>query len=254
MIKLHSKTIGQGPNIVLLHGWGVYSSIWQFVAARLAEEFKVTLVDLPGFGRSQTLSDYSMNNILEHLLLVAPPKAAWIGWSLGGLIATRFALTYSSRVSKLICVASSPKFVKERGWPGMDISVLQEFNQQLQVSYEVTLRRFLLLQFYGMTLNREMIRWFELNLFLCGKPSITTLNAGLTILETEDLRCELANLSCPIFYILGKTDVLVPSRIAIPLSRLGQNIQSVVFPKASHALFLSHEDKFLTEVRRFLHE
>jgi pimeloyl-[acyl-carrier protein] methyl ester esterase len=254
MIKLHSKTIGQGPNIVLLHGWGAHSSIWQFVAAKLAEEFKVTLVDLPGFGRSQAISDYSMDNILEHLLLVTPPKAAWIGWSLGGLVATRFALSYSSRVSKLICVASSPKFVKARGWPGMDISVLQEFSEQLQVNYEATLKRFLLLQFYGMTMNREMIRWFELNLFLYGKPSVATLNAGLTILETEDLRSELANLSCPIFYILGKTDALVPPRIAIPLSKLGKNVQSIVFPKASHALFLSHEDKFLTEVRCFLHE
>lgn len=254
MNKLHTETLGNGPDIVLLHGWAMHSGIWQFIAAKLAEEFCVTLIDLPGFGRSKMISDYSTENILKQLCRVAPPKAMWVGWSLGGILATKFALAYPEFVTKLICVASSPRFVRTIGWPGIDIAVLQQFNEQLTNDYEETLIRFLLLQFYGVTLNKTMLRWLNLNLFLYGKPKIETLKTCLSILETEDLREEIINLSCPLLYILGKKDALIPSQVVKSLNKLQGNIRSVVFSKASHALFLTHEDEFLSEVRRFSYE
>jgi pimeloyl-[acyl-carrier protein] methyl ester esterase len=68
------------------------------------------------------------------------------------------------------------------------------------------------------------------------------------------LREEFANLRCPVLYILGKLDTLVPARVAKYLAKLQANIRTVVFPKASHAVFISHSQEFLTEVRCFLNE
>jgi pimeloyl-[acyl-carrier protein] methyl ester esterase len=181
-MALYHQTTGQGPNIVLLHGWGVHSGIWQFIVANLTKDFAVTLVDLPGFGRSDVIPDYSMAEIVKQLHLVTPPEAIWIGWSLGGLIATRFALTYPLQVKKLICVASSPRFLEEKHWPGMSYLVLKKFNEQLQVDYKGTLTRFLLLQFYGTTVDKALIHWLKQHIFLYGEPAITTLNGGLAIL------------------------------------------------------------------------
>lgn len=254
MKKIYSESFGQGPNIVLLHGWATHSGIWQFITSKLAENFRVTLIDLPGFGRSAMIPDYSLDNIVDHLLEITPAKATWLGWSLGGLVATKAALSYPERVTNLICVASSPKFCREKNWPGMELSLLHKFNEQLNSDYEDTLRKFFLLQFYGLTVNKEMIRWLNQNMFLYGKPSVQTLRAGLKLLEHEDLRAQLSHIRCPILYMFGKMDALVPVGIGERLSEIKSDIQCVVLPKASHALFLSHEIEFLNEVKRFIYE
>ncbi|MBA2654177.1 MAG: pimeloyl-ACP methyl ester esterase BioH [Gammaproteobacteria bacterium] len=254
MKKLFSETFGQGPEIVLLHGWGIHSGIWQFIAASLAEEFRVTIIDLPGFGRSEMISNYTLEGIVASLLTIAPSKAMWLGWSLGGLIATKFALVYPQLVNKLICVASTPKFLKCDDWPGMDISVLQKFNEQLASDYETTLMRFLLLQFYGVNVDKKIVKWLGSNLFLYGKPAVAVLNAALDILSKIDLRDELQNLQCPALYILGKMDALVPSRIKDKLTDLHADIRAVVLPHASHAPFITDGKTFLSEVRRFAYE
>ena len=50
-LKISSR--GQGPELVLLHGWAMHSGIWGGVVDVLASEFRVNLVDLPGHGQSQ---------------------------------------------------------------------------------------------------------------------------------------------------------------------------------------------------------
>ena len=39
---------GSGPDLVLLHGWGMHGGLWSDWADELGEWFRVTVVDLPG--------------------------------------------------------------------------------------------------------------------------------------------------------------------------------------------------------------
>ena len=41
-MTLFSATTGHGPDLVLLHGWGLHSGVWEQTAALLAENFRVT--------------------------------------------------------------------------------------------------------------------------------------------------------------------------------------------------------------------
>lgn len=252
--EIFFETLGSGPEIILLHGWGFHSVIWHPILPELAKNFRVTLIDLPGFGRSMEAAEYSVEMIAEQLLAVAPPKAIWVGWSLGGLIATKIASMYPERVTKLISVASSPRFLKEKNWPGIDLSVLEKFGNELVANYQATLTRFLLLQFYGTDPNRELIRWLNQNLFTHGKPSLSTLNSGLQLLAKLDLRDDLKKLQCPLLYIFGKLDALVPHRVAETLKGSYPRIEVIIFSKASHAPFLTHEHEFLEAVRRFSYD
>lgn len=250
MSKLYTETIGMGPDIVLLHGWAIHSGIWRSVADKLADEFRVTLIDLPGFGQSDMIANYSMSNVIDQLSQVAPASALWLGWSLGGLIATQFALRYPDCVTKLICVASTPKFVKTNDWPGIEFSILEKFKQGLEQDYEASLMRFLLLQFHGMPLPKDILSDLKSILFIHGKPTIETLNASLRLLADEDLRDDLARLRCPTLYLLGKMDALIPAQIREKLSKLQSGIHCSLL-KAGHAPFLSLEDAFLKQVRSF---
>jgi pimeloyl-[acyl-carrier protein] methyl ester esterase len=46
------ETVGDGPDLVLLHGWGMDSGIWDGVRDQLSQMFRVHVVDLPGYGAS----------------------------------------------------------------------------------------------------------------------------------------------------------------------------------------------------------
>ena len=50
---LHIHTIGKGPDLVMLHGWGMHAGVWRLVSTSLAANFRVHTVDLPGHGQSR---------------------------------------------------------------------------------------------------------------------------------------------------------------------------------------------------------
>ena len=53
---LHVETFGSGPDLVLLHGWGMHGGVWGDFALRLAERYRVHVIDLPGHGFSAAFS------------------------------------------------------------------------------------------------------------------------------------------------------------------------------------------------------
>ena len=76
------------------------------------------------------------------LLSVAPAGAAWLGWSLGGLVAARAALLAPAHVDALIEIASSPCFVCRPGWQSAMLpELLDTFAAELAEDYARTLQR-----------------------------------------------------------------------------------------------------------------
>ena len=57
--KIYSHSIGSGPPLVLIHGYGANNCSWNLVKSELAKHYTVYLIDLIGFGRSQPSDDFS---------------------------------------------------------------------------------------------------------------------------------------------------------------------------------------------------
>ena len=118
MDPLYRHTLGSGPDVLLLHGWGMHSGVWEDVVEALLDHHRVTILDLPGHGYSRaSRSDHTLDALTAAVLTVAPPRAAWVGWSLGGLAAQRAAIVAPERVSRLVLVSSTPCFVQRPDWP-----------------------------------------------------------------------------------------------------------------------------------------
>lgn len=84
------QTIGEGDcHLVLLHGWGLNAQVWDCITPQLASHFTLHLVDLPGYGRSGGFGAMSLEAMAQRVLEQAPPQAVWLGWSPGGLVASR---------------------------------------------------------------------------------------------------------------------------------------------------------------------
>jgi pimeloyl-[acyl-carrier protein] methyl ester esterase len=60
------------------------------------------LVDLPGYGRSSGFSAMTLQEMAQQVLAQAPQRAIWLGWSLGGLVASKDCASLS--VSALVTV------------------------------------------------------------------------------------------------------------------------------------------------------
>ncbi|MCL2892385.1 pimeloyl-ACP methyl ester esterase BioH [Brenneria tiliae] len=252
MKSLYWQTEGAGKTeLVLLHGWGLNAQVWDGIAPRLAAHFRLHRVDLPGYGRSRGFGAQSLEEMAATVLAQAPERAIWLGWSLGGLVASRIALSAPQRVSGLITVASSPCFGAKEAWPGIKPEVLHGFQQQLSEDFQRTVERFLALQTLGTESARQDARLLKRVVLEQAMPSVEALNGGLEILRETDLRQPLASLALPFLRLYGALDGLVPRRVAGLLDSLWPNSASVVIPKAAHAPFISHPDAVVERLLAF---
>ena len=100
------------PVVVLVHGLGLNRQVWQWMVPDLAQHFRVLTYDFLGHGESPppegqpTLTDLSeqLRALLDHLQI---PRAAIVGFSLGGMIARRLAQDHPTRVSALVILHSA---------------------------------------------------------------------------------------------------------------------------------------------------
>lgn len=254
-MSVYVESRGQGQDLVLLHGWGMNGAVWHQLAARLETDFRLHLVDLPGFGHSRALpAAAELGDWAQAVLAVVPSQAAWLGWSLGGLIATQAALQAPARVTQLLTLASSPCFVTRANWPGIKPEVLAAFAQQLSADHQAVINRFLALQAMGSEHAREDIRQLRGSLAQKPSPDVAALAAGLALLAEVDLRPQLARLRLPILRLYGRLDALVPHQ-AIPLIEAllaEDNRRQHVEVSAAHAAFISHLDSTARQIRHFL--
>jgi pimeloyl-[acyl-carrier protein] methyl ester esterase len=239
------QTRGEGNgHLVLLHGWGLNAEVWNCISEELSSHFTLHLVDLPGFGRSQGFGAMALEEMAERVLQQAPENAIWLGWSLGGLVASQVALTHPERVQALVTVASSPCFSARDAWPGIKPDVLAGFQQQLSEDFQRTVERFLALQTMGTETARQDARALKKTVLALPMPPVDVLNGGLEILKTVDLRESLTSLTVPFLRLYGYLDGLVPRKVVPLLDTLWPESESLIFAKAAHAPFISHPDAF----------
>lgn len=243
---LHIESIGQGLEIVMLHGWGVNGEVFTPLHSSLSQ-YRVHYVDLPGFGHSSMIEgdiDAWVDAIADKLT----HKAIWVGWSLGGLVATRAALRYPERVQGLVTIASSPCFMarEEESWPGIPPQVLSDFSKQLDSDLSKTIDRFLAIQAMGSVTAKDDIKQLRELVLSRPLPQTAALEQGLDMLKHVDLRPQIIQIEQPWLRIWGRLDGLVPRRVPPLMPKDEQRYQDLILHKASHAPFISHKDEFIT--------
>lgn len=237
--------------LVLLHGWGLNSAVWDTLAPKLEPEFEVHAVNLPGFGGEPWhADDVEIEQVADKIaadLAHAQPHAeqepvVLVGWSLGGLLATLIAVRHPQLVSRIHTVASSPCFVAhpESGWPGMNAAVLATFKAQLDNDFEATLKRFLAVQSMGSPHARQDVKALQASVLSQPLADPRALAAGLDWLAMTDLREALSQLSMPLHRAYGRLDSLVPVAVARHIS----HGESQIFEHSAHAPFLNQTDDF----------
>lgn len=241
------------PVLVLLHGWGLNHAIWQPIEDILQHDYQVLTPDLPGYGLASAYPQpYTLEALADMLAAQIPTQSFVLGWSLGGLVATTLALQYPDKVKSLALLASSPCFLQQIDWPGMNAQVMQQFAGALSENLALTVERFLAIQAMGSTTARQDIKQLKHAVLSLPLPNAQVLASGLDILATADLRPQLARLQMPLFCCFGRLDSLVPVAMTEELPNFAPQAQITIMPKASHAPFISQQVEFIAWLRDWL--
>ena len=249
---MYVERVGQGQPLVLIHGWAMHGGVFAPLVERLSEAFELHVVDLPGHGRSRDDAHLDLVDCARRIADITPP-AAWLGWSLGGLVALTGALQQRDSVTALIMLAATPRFVAGEDWPdGVRPSLFTAFADGLRRDYRGTLEQFLALEAFGSDHLRDELRALKQLLFARGEPHPEVLETGLQLLAETDLRDQLSDVACRSLWLGGRRDRLVNWPAMEAAAAMCANAETCRVDGAGHAPFLSHADAVANRIRSFL--
>lgn len=253
MSRLHVDVQGDGPALVLLHGWAMHGGVFEPLVQRMRARYTLHVVDLPGHGFSRDSHVALELEATVDAIAAQVPDAPWCAWSLGGLFALHAALRNPARVPALVMLCASPRFVRGDDWRhGVSPEIFQDFAHGLRSDYRGTLDRFVALEAFGADHAREAVRALRHQLFARGEPPAQILARGLELLETVDLRDGLAQLRVPSLWIAGRRDRLVDPRAMREAAARAPDAQFVQIEHGGHAPFLTHTEDVVAVFEAFL--
>jgi pimeloyl-[acyl-carrier protein] methyl ester esterase len=225
------------PMLACLPGWGLRPTVWSGLAARLEPHFTVDCLALPPGRNCAERADA--------LAARLPPRTLVCGWSLGAMVALALAERHPSRVSGLVLIGATPRFVASDDWEhGLAADVLAQFRDDFARDAMRTARRFVALQAMGDAARRSVAD--ALAAAQCEADAVADdpahdLADGLAILAREDLRDRCTGLGVPALVVHGARDALMPAAAARWLAEALPATLHLV-PNAGHAPFLSRPD------------
>ena len=230
---LWHRTVGDGPSLVLLHGWAFNSDIFQNLVDKYKANYRVTVIDLPGHGRSNDI-DGDIESWCNEIIKLIPEKSTLVGWSLGGLLSTYLASKID--LKKLILIAATPCLVNNESWNyGINTEIFNQFAINLKNDSTKSLKRFVSLQSKDKSQLQELYKSIQKY-----PASMSALNNGLEIIINSDLRDNYEKLTVPKAVILGSLDTLVPVKIKEWYDEAGSTTSVI---RSGHLPFLNKDFK-----------
>ncbi len=250
---MHIKKIGQGKDLVLIHGWGMHSGIWEPIIDKFSKEYTLHLVDIPGMGKSHIINPYDLDHLAEAISRALPPSFDILGWSLGGLISLKMSLMYPKKIHRMVLVGGTPCFINHEDWSyGVDIRDFNDFAYELFKNYKSTMINFYTLQLMHSKNSKLLIKKLKEMDEAENPPEVKSLQLGLDILLKNDLREDINKIQHQTLLITGDMDRLTPKSASIWLESHLKKGQLKVIEGASHIPFLSHSDEFFSYLDQFL--
>ena len=230
---------GSGDPIILLHGWGVNSSIFNSIVELLNKKYLVYVIDLPGFGKSEEPDDYyTLDNYVDLLYQFIIDKNIQnpiiLGHSFGGRIAIKYASLY--HVNKLILIDSAG--LKPKNY--------------FQIKTKILIYK-LKKKYYKLTKN--VIKYNDL-LLNCGcndyKNASQVMKKTLSVVTKEYLDSLLKLITCDTLIIWGKKDEVTPYYHATKLKKKIKNAGLVTLEGVGHFPFIESKKTFNKILKSYL--
>lgn len=260
---LYVKDWGDGPTVVLIHGWPLNADMWEYQAVALFEAgFRVISYDRRGFGRSdQPAAGYDYNILADDLADIIEASGAdhvsLVGFSMGGGEVARYLGRHGpARVNRATLISAvTPYMLKTQDNPdGVDETVLEGIEEGLRQDRAKFLGDFGK-NFYGIgwvsqPVSQQWLDWTQ-SMALMASP-IATL-ACVDAFGRTDFRADMAAFTMPTLIVHGTSDKTVPiDPTARAAARLVSGAQLIEYGGEPHGLFATVPDQLNGDLIRFL--
>ncbi|KQT43061.1 arylesterase [Aureimonas sp. Leaf454] len=260
--ELHYTDWGQGRPVVLIHGWPLSSSMWEYQAAPLVEAgFRVVAYDRRGFGKSsQPYSGYDYDTLADDLACVLDhldlEDAVLVGFSMGGGDVARYMSRHEGqRVGKVALVSAvTPFLLKGPDNPdGVDGSIFEGMIEGLKADRPHFLYTFSKGFFNAGMLNFQISDETRQQFMIEGlKASAKATIDCVEAFGRTDFRGDLRHFTVPTLVIHGDADQTVPFEASgkrIPAMLPGAELK--VYEGSPHALNVTDKQKLTEDLAAF---
>lgn len=255
-----ARGTANGQTAVIFHGMNFFAAAYEPTIDALADAgFRVLAVDRLGYGRSSKPDiHYNLHMPARHTKALLDElgieRAAIVGHSMGGMVATRFAFSYPQATSHVVMVnqigLTDPR-------PGREWQDPEEaYRSALGTTYASTLRGHV--RYYPRGWKPEYLQWVKVQygLTLSGDwPRMAKVRAAQRRILFEDpVVYEWQHIGTKALVIGGADDRLVADYPAAArhVAEELQNAELVIFPRVGHAPHFDNPDEYHAELIRFL--
>lgn len=261
-VKLHVTDLGNGPAVVLIHGYPLSDASWEYQYHALVKAgYRAIGITLRGFGQSdKPFGKYDYDQFADDIKSVLDQmdiKDAVIGGhSMGGAIVLHYAAKYNgAHIKKLgLYSAAAPRHTKTADYPyplftKEDISSWVALNDSDRPALLAAVGGKFALN--ATSLSPGIGQWlYSIEL----QSSAYAMEQALISLRDEDLRADLAKIKIPTLIMHAKDDHIVAYALAQQMNKGIEGSKLVTFDKSGHASFLEEKDKFNEELIKFIKE
>ncbi|WP_233838757.1 alpha/beta fold hydrolase [Paraburkholderia sp. ZP32-5] len=251
-VELNYRLQGDGPRtLVCIHGVGSYLEAWDGVVARLGDGFRVLSFDLRGHGRSSRVKGrYEIDDFVGDVLALADHAGFGqfdlAGFSLGGLIAQRLALTHPQRLRKLVLLATvAGRTVEEREQVASRLAALE--SGERGAHHDASLSRWLTEDFQQR--NPELIAQLRRR---DADNDPDCYAAAYRVLAQTDFGGLIDRIAMPTLIATGEDDQGSSPRMAKFMHQCIRQSQLAILPGLRHSILIEAPDTVAALMRGFL--
>jgi pimeloyl-ACP methyl ester carboxylesterase len=254
-IEINYYEAGSGPVLLCTHGGGPGANAWdntKYSLADLAKDFRVILMDLPGFGGSQkhvSRGDVPVDVFLARLKRdfldeLGVPSASVYGSSAFSAAALRFGLAYPERTDKVIIQAYSPVPESEQT-PGL--LSLHAFAKDPSLE---NMRR--MCEMFVPDARLRTPEFIQARFEAATVPGHLESRREFSMPGNSDLREELPSLAAPVLILWGASDNMIPVKGVLDGLTLIPDVRAHVWGGTGHFVVYEHPAEFARLVTDFL--
>ena len=257
--KIHLHQAGAGHPIVMLHGSGPGATGWSNFnpnMAQLAEDFQVIAPDMPGWGKSDSVTYEDRDHVTSaiHLLdALGIEKAAFVGNSMGGATWLKVAARHPDRVSHVVSMragAPGPRIFSPGNGPSEGLKVLHR--GYLDPSPE-TMRALVDIMTFDKEFATEELVLQRSENARARQDHLDNFAAGLgRPRRGEASMDEIASIKAPTLVIHGRDDRVVHFEAGLRLVSMISDSRLLLLNRCGHWAQLEHADEFNRVVRDFV--
>lgn len=233
--KMLYRTTGEGPAVVLLHGFGEDGGIWQGQSAVFPQHC-LLIPDLPGSGGSEAIDDMSMEGLADAVKALVDfaagnqTRIVLIGHSMGGYIALAFADKYAARLcglglfhSTAFADSEEKKETRRKG-----ISLIRRHGAADFLDGSTP-------NLYALETRAEHPEWIEAHLQATRNfsgPALVSYYEGM--IHRPDRTAVLEKSSVPVLFVMGRHDAAVPLADGLKQCHLPPTTYIHIFEHSGH--------------------